>query len=257
MSAAPEPQVVGLLADVHGNTWALDAVLADLDRRGIRSILDLGDLVYGPLDPTGTIERLRGRNIHHLSGNQDRVIAAPPPAVRASPGWAYVVGQLGEEDRRWIAELPASARIGDVLGCHGTPASDETYLLEEVTAHGVHLRPVSAIAADLPATAATVIACGHSHVPRTVRLDDGRLVVNPGSVGLPAYTHDLPHPHAMEAGSPHARYAVLRREGREGETWAVEHVALPYRWWEAAAAARRNGRPDWAVWLETGRAGPG
>jgi hypothetical protein len=75
--------------------------------------------------------------------------------------------------------------------------------------------------------------------------------VNPGSVGLPAYAAALPYPHAMEAGSPHARYAILTTHA---SGYAVEHVALPYPWDAAAAAARRNGRPDWAAWLETGRA---
>ena len=94
------------------------------------------------------------------------------------------------------------------------------------------------------------LVAGWTHVPRLVALPGGRLVVNPGSVGLPAYTDDRPHPHAMEAGSPHARYAVL--EEREGG-WTVELVAVPYPFQEAAATARRNGRADWAEWIATGR----
>ena len=78
----------------------------------------------------------------------------------------------------------------------------------------------------------------------------GRLVINPGSVGLPAYDHDVPWPHVMEAGSPHARYALLTR-GAEG--WQIDQVLVPYPWEEAAAQARRNGRPDWGEWIATGR----
>src|SRR5690606_17812524 len=98
---------------------------------------------------------------------------------------------------------------------------------------------------------ARVIAVAHSHVPRTVRLADGRLCVNPGSVGMPAWEHDEPVPHCTESGSPHARYAILER--RRGE-WLVEHRIVPYDWESAAARADAAGRPDRAHWLRTGRA---
>jgi hypothetical protein len=102
----------------------------------------------------------------------------------------------------------------------------------------------------LPAGAAPLILAGHDHLQRTVRLPAGRLVVNPGSVGLPAYTDDTPHPHAMEAGTPHARYAILHSSP---EGWQVEHVRLDYDWDAAARTADRNRSPDWAHWLRTGR----
>jgi predicted phosphodiesterase len=97
----------------------------------------------------------------------------------------------------------------------------------------------------------SVVLCAHSHVPRVVRLGSGQLAVNPGSVGLPAYDQDQPYPHVMEAGSPHARYAVLQNTSRG---WRVEQLAIPYDHDAAADAASANGRPDWATWLQTGRA---
>ncbi len=96
-----------------------------------------------------------------------------------------------------------------------------------------------------------VIVCGHSHVARTVWLPNGQLVVNPGSVGIPAYDHDQPFLHVMESGSPHARYAIL---SKNEYGWQVEQIAVPYDWHAAAAVARQNGRPDRASWIETGRA---
>ena len=42
---------IALISDIHGNTWALEAVVDDLDSRGIQTVLNLGDSVYGPLDP--------------------------------------------------------------------------------------------------------------------------------------------------------------------------------------------------------------
>ncbi len=76
--------------------------------------------------------------------------------------------------------------------------------------------------------------------------------MNPGSVGLPAYEDDEPHPHTMETGIPHARYALISG-GADG--WVVEDVAVPYDWDAAVEAAFENERPDWAAWLATGRAG--
>lgn len=92
---------------------------------------------------------------------------------------------------------------------------------------------------------------GHSHFPRCLRLRDGRILVNPGSVGLPAYWSDLPLPHRMETGSPNACYAIVGHEAGGG---FARLVSVPYDHASAAARARRNGREDWAGWLETGRA---
>jgi predicted phosphodiesterase len=98
---------------------------------------------------------------------------------------------------------------------------------------------------------ASLIAAGHTHQQRIIRLGDGRLCVNPGSVGLPAYEDDDPFRHVMEAGSPHARYAVMTRTGRD---WRVELVAVTYDWERAAEMAAERGRSDRAHWIKTGRA---
>lgn len=50
-----------------------------------------------------------------------------------------------------------------------------------------------------------LVACGHSHVPRTAILPDGTPIVSPGSAGMPAYTRDEPSPYKLEAGSPVTR----------------------------------------------------
>jgi hypothetical protein len=96
-----------------------------------------------------------------------------------------------------------------------------------------------------------VICCGHSHVQHALQTANGKLIVNVGSVGLPAYTDDEPYPHAMESGSPHARYAIL---WKNGHGWYVDHVAVPYDWQAAAQIAIANGRSDTARWVLTGRA---
>ncbi len=242
---------IALIADIHGNTWALDAVLADIARGGISQIVNLGDSVYGSLDPRGTAQRLIDANIPSIRGNQDRDVFAPSERGRASDDYRFVIGELSAAHVDWLREQPPSLVVGGVFCCHGTPLSDETYLLENVTEHGVFLRDPDAILAQLGGVDQPVIACAHSHVPHAVGLPTGQLVVNPGSVGIPAYDHDVPYPHVMEAGSPHARYAILTRQDTG---WDVAHIAVVYPWAQAAEAARQRGRPDRAEWIETGRA---
>jgi predicted phosphodiesterase len=240
-----------VIADIHGNSWALDAVLEDIRRRGIGMIFNLGDTLHNCLDPAGTAERLMGTNVVSISGNQDRDVFAPSNAVRASRDYAYIMERLSAAQIDWLQSHPPTLIIDDVLLCHGTPHSDETYLLETVTENGVFLSDADTVSTRLGDSDARLILCGHSHVPHVVWLPDGRLIVNPGSVGIPAYDMDTPYPHVMESGSPHTRYAILTRQDA---SWNVEQIALVYPWQYPAEAARRYNRPDRARWIETGRA---
>jgi putative phosphoesterase len=239
---------LALIADIHGNAWALEAVLDDLARRGVSEILNLGDSVYGPLGPAATADRLIAAGVPSVRGNQDRILLeAPGGAVH--PTFAYTASQLSTRHFEWLRSQPHTLQQDDVFCCHGTPADDAEYLLEAVNAAGAWLRRPDEVAALVKGIDATLIACGHSHVPRVTALADGTLVVNPGSVGLPAYSDDSPFPHRMETGSPHARYAIAERvNGR----WSVDSIAIPYDWSTAAQHARRNGREDWATALESG-----
>ena len=241
--------LIAVLADVHGNTWALEAVLADIRRRGADELVDLGDILYGPLDPAGTAELHRSAGITAIRGNMDRILGEPLSEA-PSPTMTFVLESLPPHHLAWAAELPVRLDRGDLRFCHGTPERDDVYLLEAVSETGVAIKAEGEISVLLGPDPAPVTFCGHSHVSRVVAVG-GRLVINPGSVGLPAYDADAPWPHVMESGSPHARYALL---AREPGGWQIEQVLVPYPWKEAAARARRNGRPDWAEWIETGRA---
>src|SRR3954447_14040451 len=147
------------MADIHGNTWALDAALQNIQRRGIATIVNLGDCVYGSLDPAGTLERLMGANILTIAGNQDREGFDESEQVRSSRDLHFVTGQLSAVQLDWLEQLPPTQVVGDVFLCHGTPASDLIYLLEYVTEHGVFLRDGAAIMADLRGVDQPVVAC--------------------------------------------------------------------------------------------------
>ncbi len=253
MADSQYTQPLAVLADIHGNSWALDAVLSDIQQRGIRQIVDLGDSVYGSLDPAGTVQRLMDAGIPSLCGNQDHIVYDPPPEVCGTVDHDFVMATLSPAQLHWLRLQPPTRSLGDIFCCHGTPHSDSTYLLEAVTPHGVQLRQTEDIVNLLAGVTQSLILCAHSNVPRTVWLPSGQVVVNPGSVGIPAYDDDLPLPHVMEAGSPHARYAIVQAVAG---SWRVEHVALPYPWDVAADVARAHGRPDRATWIATGRVAP-
>ena len=68
---------IAIISDVHGNSHALQAVLKDLERRKVEMIINLGDSVYGPLDPLGTIEILMKNEMVHIKGNCDRMLWEP------------------------------------------------------------------------------------------------------------------------------------------------------------------------------------
>jgi predicted phosphodiesterase len=240
---------IAVTSDVHGNRWALEAVLEDIDRAGISDVVNLGDTLYGPLDPAGTADILLERAFPTVCGNEDRIIieSCDEPG---SETLRRVRDQLMPNHIEWLRGLQPTLVIGSAFLCHGAPCSDTTYLLWEVGPAGAHLRWSADVAGDLAAVGSPVdlVLCGHDHVPRTM-LADVLLVVNPGSVGLPAYSDDHPHPHVMETGTPHARYAVITQTERG---WAVADHAVPYDWQAAARVALANGRPDWARWLQTG-----
>jgi predicted phosphodiesterase len=243
---------IAVISDVHGNRWALEAVLEDIERRAIRRILNLGDSLYGPLDPRGTAELLRGRTAVNVRGNQDRVLIAPPAHEARTPTLNFVLDQLRPEDFVWLmSHEKAPVEMGDLVLCHGTLGQDDRYLIEEISEEGVGVKSAVALAIELAAAHGHIVFCGHSHVPRLVLLPSRGYVVNPGSVGLPAFTDDQPFPHAMEAGSAHARYAWAEPTD---SGWRIEHAMVSYDWVSAAAAAEERGRPDWSRWLVSGRA---
>jgi len=239
---------LAVLSDVHGNLWALDSVLRDMANRGIRHAVHLGDAVYGPLDPRGTAQRMIERGIPSVRGNEDRLIVCPEGFDAAVD---FARAELGSRELEWLSGLAPTLVLGEFLLCHGTPRDDTAYLLLEIMSGGVRLRRDEDIASRLVGVEQPIVLCGHDHTPNLVRLRTGTLIVDPGSVGCPAYRDDHPPEHRIECGSPHARYAILTRCAAG---WQCEHVSVSYDWEAAAAAALRNERPDWAFALATGRA---
>jgi len=239
---------LAVIADIHGNLPALDAVLADIARRGVDLTINLGDIVSGPLFPRETAERLMPLGLPTIRGNHERQLLTHGPD-RIGQSDRFAKDALGAEHTAWLAALPETLRIGtDILLVHGTPASDLHYFLESVDGGGARAATPDEIEARAGDTRARLILCGHTHTPRIAKTFDGRLIVNPGSVGLQAYRDEEPVPHTIELGSPEARYAILEIAAEI----AVEMISVAYDWEAAARAADANGRAEWARALRTG-----
>lgn len=241
---------LAVVSDIHGNLAALEAVVADFGRRGVDAVVNLGDALSGPLLPLETARYLMASGWTHLRGNHERQVLAEASALD-DPSDAFARERLGAAERGWIAALAHCGSLGDdILICHGTPGRDDQCLLETVVPGAPRLATASEIAERLGPIAAGLVLCGHSHIPRVARGPRGELLVNPGSVGQPAWDDDAPFYHAVENGAADARYAIV--EGGNG-TWRAELVALPYDHRAMAEIAVRNGRPDWDIILSHGR----
>jgi len=244
---------LAVISDIHGNIWALKAVLEDAERRSIEKFINLGDIFYSPLKPRETFDLLQTIDALTIQGNQDRAIyQAGQTEISDNPTLAYIIDELGSEPIKWLESLPKTQVISnEVFLCHGTPRSDLVYLLEDVAKGFPMVKTEAAILEELDGRDFSIVLCGHTHLPRVVRLSSGTIIVNPGSVGLPAYDDDLPNYHVMQNYSPFASYAII--EKRE-DGWHTELLKIPYEFGLAAEQAQRQGRDDWAQWLATGRA---
>lgn len=239
-----------VIADVHGNHLALEAVLTDISRQGIADIVNLGDCFSGPLTAGKTADILLAIDAVTVRGNHDRyLIEQAPEAMHASDRVAH--GELSERHLEWLRSLPFSVVYKDeAYLCHATPTGDNVYWLETVSPEGhVYLKPIEEIEALAAGIDFALILCGHSHIPRAVRLSDGRLIINPGSVGCPAYDDDLPYYHKVEAGHPFASYAIMEKVG---DVWIPTFRQVVYDHHAMAELAAKRGRKDWASGLATG-----
>ena len=233
---------VAVISDIHGNRLALEAVLDDIARRGVDATFNLGDLVSGPLEPNWVADILMDLDVPTVRGNHERMLIDNPPE-RLGPVDRFAQEQKESRHRGWINSLPASmSLLDDVFLCHGTPTSDDETWLDNFWDGRTVVTPDEAtVAAKAEGFDYPVLLCGHTHIPRAVRLRDGRLIVNPGAVGI-QFNH----------GSPDARYATIER--RDGKYYPSLH-AVPYDHFAAARQAEANGFPRWREALVTGWVG--
>ncbi len=229
---------IAVLADIHGNILALDAVLSDLERRGGADlVVNLGDCVSGPLWPAETMQRLEALDAPTVRGNHDRrVLSDPLDEMAPSDRFAY--NRLTLDQREWLGALPLLTEVvPSVLIFHARPDHDERYLTEVIADGRLARAPRSVIEKRLGTLDPRfrLLLSGHSHRPDLIRLTDGRILFNPGSVGCPAYHDDDAPAHVSEQGTPHARYGLVDL-GRSKEVLRIDCFAVAY---DHESAAKR------------------
>jgi putative phosphoesterase len=233
---------LALISDIHGNGVALDAVVADLARRGVDKIVCLGDIAAGGPQPREVIARLRALQCQCLGGNTEGWLVEGLPPGRSEETrrldevveWARV--QLAPEDLDYLATLPAtlSCAVGGLtlLCFHGSPRADLDALLATTPEAELDER-----FAEAPAAA--VLAGGHTHL-QLLRPYRQSLLVNPGSVGLPlnSLTETRPPLPAwaeyaiVEVGDAGVEIA-FRRLPIDSEQLAAATEAMPHLTWAA------------------------
>ena len=189
--------LVAILSDIHGNLEALEAVWADMASFPVDEIVSLGDMVgYGP-DPEEVLRSVRERRVRCCMGNHELGIVSPTQRSWFNPtalkGLDLTAALLSAESRHFIAALPRFLLLEGARFVHGfPPESVNTYLfqvedfrVEDWFARGEGLTFVGH-------THELMLVCRNGSEierrelgPGVFALDDGRRIVNAGSVGQP------------------------------------------------------------------------
>ncbi|NQY23740.1 MAG: metallophosphoesterase family protein [Campylobacteraceae bacterium] len=243
---------IAILSDIHSNVFALEAVLADAKSKNVDILINLGDILYGPIAPKATYELLKKNRFITISGNQDRqIVEASQEEIKENATLAYILEDLGSEGFKWLKELPFDTQFNeDIYLCHATPKDDLTYLLEDTQSGYNILKNDKEILKLLGNNSSKVILCGHTHIPRKIYLSTGQLIINPGSVGLQAYKDDEPWVHCMQRKTPEASYAILEYKNN---TYTAALINVVYNYSLAINEAKKRKREDWMHYLKTGK----
>ena len=231
---------IAVISDIHGNCYALDAVLADLERQEIDKLVCLGDAIQGGAQPAQTVARLQELGCPVVMGNADAWLLS---GVNTSP--VEGVSERQEAIRRWSLEQLSAADIAFIEGfqptiemplaegrnllCfHGSPGSFDEFIFPET--------PEEEFERMLGAYRPAIMAGGHTHLQQVRRLGDA-FFFNPGSVGV-AFNRQQP-----EEGfqlDPWAEYAVLTANDKR---LSLEFRRVPLDVEELVGVIEASGRP--------------
>lgn len=225
-----------VFSDIHANLPALEAVIQDVEARGLGNLYCLGDLVgYGTF-PNQVIDVICGRSIPTVMGNYDLGVGnscddcgcnykTDLERQRGELSIAWTNRYTTAERKAFLRSLPTCIpmQIGEmeVLLVHGSPRKVNEPVFED--------RPDAYCEQLLDASGVDIIVCGHTHVPYHKALPFGRHVINAGSVGKPA-DHD-----------PRACYVMLTASGRDLK---VSFCRIPYDVERAARSIEMTAEVD-------------
>lgn len=220
---------IAVIADIHANIFALEAVLADIELEKPDQIVCLGDLVGYATFPNEVINLIRARDILTIQGNYDESVGEnrlvcgcdysdPHQQENAGKSLNWTKLTVTPENKEWLRNLPKEQRIcvegKDILFIHGSPRQNNEYLYEES-------KVLQEILDQYPFD---VMVCGHTHKPY-IRVMGERCIVNAGSAGKPKH------------GRPDATY-VLMNVQCAGISFTIREV--PYDYEQTAAAIEQE-----------------
>jgi predicted phosphodiesterase len=227
-----------LIADIHGNLVALEAVLADADRRKVDRIVCLGDVAATGPQPREAVELIAELGCAVVQGNTDEWLLRPAQQEQPEDedterileidSWGRE--QLAPEHLELIAAYRPVVELEDLLGYHGSPLSNTDSILPGT--------PEPELARMLRGHDAAVMAGGHTHV-LMLRPYGRSVVVNPGSVGMP-FEHIG---DGRFRNPPWAEYAIASR-GK------VEFRRVPVDVRAVTSAALESGMPHAGWWVK-------
>jgi len=188
---------LALIADVHSNLEAFNAVLANIKRQRIKNILCIGDIVGYGADPNKCCDIIKEKKIICVQGNHDlnsvdlKKLEWYNQYAAAALRWTNK--QLTDENKDFLKKLPKMNSVKTegrtILLVHGS-LSDPLYGY-------VYPKTPEDMLNDLALRSKSdVLAMGHTHLPMVRRLRNG-IIINPGAIGQP------------RDNIPDARYAVL------------------------------------------------
>jgi predicted phosphodiesterase len=234
-----------IFGDIHGNLPALQATLADIERRGLGNLYCLGDLVgYGTF-PNEVIDIIREREIPTIVGNYDQGVGnnsddcgcayrTPEAKLLGEHSIAWTNAHTTDDNkaflRTFIDCIPLEFGALRILLVHGSPRKINEYLYED--------RPDKSFERILDDIDVNVLVCGHTHLPYHKILPSGRHIINAGSVGKP------------KDNDSRAGYITLAAEGKSLE---VEFIRVAYDVEQAAQAIEATDMPhEFAAMLRSG-----
>jgi predicted phosphodiesterase len=235
-----------VLADIHGNLTALEAVLERLSETQVDRYLIAGDLIgYGPF-PNECVDVVRELNPVCVSGNHDLIAIgrlADSRCIRlARETLAWTREVLRDDVRDYLGTLPGRAEVmGGVVMAHGSFDDPQEYVARPDRA----ARQLSRLRREYPA--ASILILGHTHRPLAVDEKSGRLSIEKGSPVPIGNTRCLLNPGAVGQSRElraRARYMVLDLEER-----CATFYAIPYDLGSTRRALRQHGLPPKACHL--------
>ncbi len=230
--------LIALLADMHANRQAFSACLQNAAERGAERYVLLGDFVGYGADPAWAVakamELVDGGAIA-VQGNHDAAIATPSDRMHEEARTAidWTRGQLGTEERRFLANLPMTDGDGDRLYVHGDASAPERW---------IYVLTVEEASRSLRSTEAQITFCGHTHKPAIFSVTAlSKMTAFCPVTDVPIPLHGLRRWQVVlgsvgqpRDGIPAAAYAVFDTVKKE-----ITFVRVPYDIDGAAAAIRK------------------